>query len=43
MDYNIDENRPVFMKTNKTTPDWFCWFIKNQLAHFLIFFEKNEN
>jgi hypothetical protein len=26
---DIYENRPIFMKTDKTDPDRFCWFIKN--------------
>jgi hypothetical protein len=40
MNYNINENRPVFVQTNKTGPDRFCRFIESWLAHF-IFFLKN--
>jgi hypothetical protein len=48
MNYNINENRLVFVQTNKTGPDRFCRFIESWLAHFIFFeklenFEKNEN
>jgi hypothetical protein len=47
MDYNIDENRPVFMKKDKIDSDRFCQFIKNRSTLFKIFkilenFEKKQ-
>jgi hypothetical protein len=47
MDYNIDENRPVFVKTDKTAPNRFCWFTKNRSTRFIFFenlgkFEKTK-
>jgi hypothetical protein len=32
MDYNIDENRSVFIKTDKTSFERFIWFTENQLV-----------
>jgi hypothetical protein len=32
MDYNIVQNRPILMKTNKTGLNRFCWFTKNRLV-----------
>jgi hypothetical protein len=48
MDYNIDENRPVFMKKDKIDSDRFCQLIKNRSTLFKDFknleiFEKNKN
>jgi hypothetical protein len=50
MDYNIDKNQLVFMKTDKTGPDWFLCFTVNrsvtsvtvQNSQILIFFEKEK-
>jgi hypothetical protein len=42
MDWNFDENRPVFMKINKTGGDLFCRLLKIGWSN-LIFFKKNEN
>jgi hypothetical protein len=36
MDYNIDENWPVFTKTVKTGPDRFYQFTENRLAQFFL-------
>jgi hypothetical protein len=37
MDLKTDENRSVFMKTNKIGLVWFCWFIENRLVEFNFF------
>jgi hypothetical protein len=44
MDYNIDQNRLVFIKTGKAGPDLFYRFTENQSVQFEIlkFFEKSK-
>jgi hypothetical protein len=47
MDSNIDENRSVIVKIDKTGPVQFLWFTKNQLVtikkiQILTNFEKLE-
>jgi hypothetical protein len=42
MDYNIDENRPFFMKTDKSVQTGFIDLSKTGWFN-LNFFEKNEN
>jgi hypothetical protein len=39
MDSKTDENRSVFMKTNKIGLVWFCWLTENRLVEF-IFLKK---